>query len=522
MLSSYNDAEITTPAGKVACSKVLAYLGILGKGGYLRGAKPATVAYYTEISSQFIGSAAKAASPVMQAHLAMAGGGLHIAAAAAAPALDNNVAAAVKGVTTGNLKTMAAGEQPVELATDNVRATMTKTPVSKTGLMVLAPPPTDAAKAYGAPQPTISIVNSQLARCGFSGGFAQLSTLTYGSNPHPGSSAVESPLLQMSTMTTVTTPKKKRRLEQALRRLEEEELAMAVSGAARMPAFYVTMPFATPQPTFNYTAYMKGKSPANTTIPACKLYNGKAYTSCGHCNITSFMTMNVTYGCYDISKLCPKGAATSRRLDEANEAGVVEVDVGIDAEEWQELEAMEWIENEHEFNAKWLRRALRRGVTLGPDKKGDDGGIDDALLAGAANATSTETTDDEGADGGESHDDIFNTQNSVSINEFGALAEVRRSHQSRPTPSSLLTLSAVEAAERPPASVTHFPPVPRHPAAFFRASRTNSWPCCRSIPSPSPSPRPSRPSPLWAPSSSSPSLALCISYGRTRPNDKRR
>jgi len=207
-----------------------------------------------------------------------------------------------------------------------------------------------------------------------------------------------------------------------------------------MPAFYVTMPFASPQLTFNYTAYMKGKSPGgNTTIPACKLYNGKAYTSCGHCNITSFMTMNVTYGCYDISKLCPKGAATSRRLDEANAAGVVEVDVGIDAEEWQELEEMEWIENEHEFNARWLRRALRRGGSATSGESGgttdDAGKTDDTLLAGAANATSTETTDDEGADGGESHDDIFNTQNSVSANEFGALAEVRRSHQSRPTPS---------------------------------------------------------------------------------------
>ena len=191
---------------------------------------------------------APALTPVVQAHLSVLGGGLHIAAAAAAPALANNVAAAVKGVTTGNLKTMAAGEQPVSLATDHLRATMSKAAVSTSGLLVLAPPPTDAAKAYGgAPQPTISIVNSQLARCGFSGGFAQLATVTYGSNPHADSAAVQSPLLQLSTMTSVTTPKKTRRLEQALQRLEAQEIAAAASGGVRMPAFYVTMPLTSPQ-----------------------------------------------------------------------------------------------------------------------------------------------------------------------------------------------------------------------------------------------------------------------------------
>ena len=138
----------------------------------------------------------------------------------------------------------------------------------------------------------------------------------------------------------------------------------------------------------------------------------------------------MTYGCLDISKLCPKGAATARRLDGAGVEGVEgverlegveEVDVGVDAEDWRDLEELEWIENELDFNARWLRRALGGTGTDGVPT------TDDAALTGAnnanANATATETTDDEGAEGGEAQDDTFNTKNSVSINEFAALAE---------------------------------------------------------------------------------------------------
>ena len=63
---------------------------------------------------------------------------------------------------------------------------------------------------------------------------------------------------------------------------------------------------------------MKAKS--NFSLPACSQYNGQAYVSCGHCNVSSYSLYNVTYGCYDITNLCPtftsKSSTTkaSRRL----------------------------------------------------------------------------------------------------------------------------------------------------------------------------------------------------------------
>ena len=52
----------------------------------------------------------------------------------------------------------------------------------------------------------------------------------------------------------------------------------------------------------------------------CTRYNGKAYVSCGHCNITSATAFNVTYGCYDIGYLCPS-YASRRRLTEEEGSG---------------------------------------------------------------------------------------------------------------------------------------------------------------------------------------------------------
>ena len=65
----------------------------------------------------------------------------------------------------------------------------------------------------------------------------------------------------------------------------------------------------------------------NFTLPACSTYNGKAYVSCNHCNVSSYTAMNVTYGCYDINNLCPSyvtpssstaGTSTKRQLLEGD------------------------------------------------------------------------------------------------------------------------------------------------------------------------------------------------------------
>jgi hypothetical protein len=138
----------------------------------------------------------------------------------------------------------------------------------------------------------------------------------FGTNPHTvvagaQSVAVKSPLLQF-TATSVTP----------IRRSSQRSLA--TNGAqtkphrSPVPLFYVTMPFNQPQ-VFNYAAIKSGKH-TNYTIPACSLYKGGRYVSCGSCNITTLTALNVTYGCFNISLICPPMNVThspsisSRRL----------------------------------------------------------------------------------------------------------------------------------------------------------------------------------------------------------------
>ena len=94
-----------------------------------------------------------------------------------------------------------------------------------------------------------------------------------------------------------------------------------------IPAYYVTLPL-TGNKHYNVTQYRlsKGrKSFSNYSIPACSLYLGGKYVSCGSCNISSFTMVNVTYGCYDITYLCPvtvSTSVTSRRLEMDDEPGM--------------------------------------------------------------------------------------------------------------------------------------------------------------------------------------------------------
>lgn len=76
------------------------------------------------------------------------------------------------------------------------------------------------------------------------------------------------------------------------------------------------------------------KSKSNFTLPACSQYNGQAYVSCGHCNVSSYSLYNVTYGCYDITNLCPSfttktsSTKTSRRLGDGGMGAAVYVNEG--------------------------------------------------------------------------------------------------------------------------------------------------------------------------------------------------
>ena len=323
--------------------------------GYLKGASTSSKQFYAEISSQFLstaGSTAKGLSKqvYMQVNGGIDSGGLQSAAAAqssnktqkvqwpftavpsnaptvgniAAAALAKNVKTATSGLTSGTLQTMVAGQAPVPVVTDNVRATMNYELVSAQNNAALGPPQTDAEAAYAAPMPKFRFVGDALKLCNFPGGYSQLSTSNYGSNPNPGSEAIKSPLLAIGSTATTTTAKR--------RRLANAQDAMQLSAEAatallpinttvptvHVPLYYIILQYATVQ-NFNYTAIKLHHKNTNFSVPACRLAKNGKYVSCGNCNITTFTNYNVTYGCYDMKNICPKSSFSGRRLESVDE-----------------------------------------------------------------------------------------------------------------------------------------------------------------------------------------------------------
>jgi len=192
---------------------------------------------------------------------------------------------------------------------------------------------------------------------------------------------------------------------------------MPVASAAGVPAYYVTMPF-TASAKFNLSTILKyggARGKANYSIPVCSLYNGEAYVSCGKCNVTSLTAHNVTYGCFDISVLCPWSGSGQRRLmaidgslDEADEYDVPPYRLNGAGT----LDAGGPMEEDDQAVTRWSRLLGGGGGDGGNSPK-----TTDDLMAKMFNKT-----DDGGGDDAQS-DDEFSNHYQASINEFSALAE---------------------------------------------------------------------------------------------------
>ena len=405
---------------------MLRFISAMASRGYLRGALPATQHFYAEISSQFVPASASGGNPGGVANKAsrrqLTGSSAAANASAAAAALNLHVAKAVNGLASGGLSTMVPGEQPQSVLTDNIKATMRNALVSSSSSEPLKPPLSDAEKQYGAPQPSIRISATSMARCNFGGGYAQTATGQFGTNPHEGSGAVSSPLMHFEARSETQVPRSVRKAALAALQTSaaptksptKPPTQMPVASAAGVPAYYVTMPF-TASAKFNLSTILKYggvRGKANYSIPVCSLYNGNAYVSCGKCNVTSLTAHNVTYGCFDISVLCPWSGSGQRRLmaidgsvDEADEYDVPPYLLNGAGT----LDAGGPMEDDGEATM-WWSRSLRGGGG-GPREKTDD------LIAKNFNRT------DDGGGDDVHEDDEFSHSYQVSINQFSALAE---------------------------------------------------------------------------------------------------
>ena len=290
LLLSFSPSEVISDNAKVICSTALLKIVSLSRKGYLEGSIATAQSLAELISAYTLKNTSTSLSGTF--------------------ASTYPVTRAVSGLIQGVQLGMASGEVAVSLMSPNVQLAVSSALITRSGYTAFEAPGTASQLAYGAIQPKITLGPVGLSTCSFKGGYAQLSVLRWISNPYAASTAVKSPLLRITVASqgaaiiTSTTIKSQ---------VQRSKAFFTLPG---VPAYYISLQFSSEQ-HFNFdaissntTATTKGKS--NFTLPACTLYNGNAYVPCKGCNISSYTDFNVTYGCFDITQLCP--SARTRRL----------------------------------------------------------------------------------------------------------------------------------------------------------------------------------------------------------------
>ena len=374
LLVAYDHTEISGTSQLVQCSSVVRFLGTLASKGFLKGTLPATQQIYAEISSQFVGTRVSASSKNSSK-------------------FANDVSNAVKGMTEGIIKGMLEGQSPVNLVTNNIRATLVNELASKLANATFSSPATDAEMNYGSVQPKINIVGNGINVCASGANYAQLSTLQYGTNPHSDSDSIKSPLFQFSSTKKVLKVAK-------VKTNGSIRPNGIISNYMTSPAYYVILQFSSKQ-KFDLSIPASSQSNTNYSIPACSLYNPSLakYVSCGNCNISSYTNFNVTFGCYDIRHLCPPSASLRRGLGntryeiDGNDGSTISNDIDQNEENIEDEE--DYNEDEEDDNESSLFSSSRE-------------------LAADNDTVSTD-------DGPAQSDDRFDSKRSESVSEFGTV-----------------------------------------------------------------------------------------------------
>ena len=196
-----------------------------------------------------------------------------------------------------------------------------------------------------------------------------------------------------------------------------------------------------------------GKVKGNFTLPACSTYNGKAYVSCNHCNVSSYTAMNVTYGCYDINNLCPSyvtpssstaGTSSKRQLLEGDTSSLSrDVFVAFDEDVGDENDAgllsmlprfANAVTEEFEESMREFEEEATRGETdeqlewgleleLGFNQSDHDHDRHGNRHINHHRFLQQVATDDGNAtdDGGSTDDGVLSSKAQSSISEYGAL-----------------------------------------------------------------------------------------------------
>ena len=242
-----------------------------------------------------------------------------------------NVSIAASALLQGVELGMAPGEVPVSIVTPNLQLIIRSTLIFASSKIVLSTPATASQLASGSIQPKVTLGARGLQDCYAVSQYVYLSVLQWSINPYENSSAVQTPMFRLACCvhfgsinpyaysTEVQTPT--RRLAYSEQAVESDvqsysrELSQS-SASYDLPgtlAYYVTLQFATVM-NLDFSAEKTGGN--NYSVPACSYYDGGEYVDCDGCTISSYSNYNVTYGCYNIFKLCPASAGRRRLAEE--------------------------------------------------------------------------------------------------------------------------------------------------------------------------------------------------------------
>ena len=277
--------------------------------------------------------------------------------------------------------------------------------------------------------------------------------MSFATNPHLGSSAITSPLLQFGATTTTSTLKVTKK---ALAEFDAEYSAtMQTDAIISKPtvhakntskiAYYIVVQYSTAQ-KFNLSIQDKPYSRSlNVTLPQCSLYNAATmkYVSCVNCNISSYTDYNATFGCHDIRNLCPV-SSKSRRLqayhehgDDQNSLRGLYPEAFDDEGEYEEDEEDEQWTNEFEDNVdihtdihtdadenEGGNEGESEGESEGSSVRSQWARIRKLKDAGSDSNSTTAKDDDyqpSADDGPAAADDQYTSKNQASASEFGSI-----------------------------------------------------------------------------------------------------
>lgn len=285
--AAYSASEVVTNSSLTTCQSALTSVVSLAVDGYLKDAPPSTAIALVTTTSNFIDSVLNTTSQ-------------------SASVIDN----AVGNIATGLLRAIANDEYPTTIAANNIRLIARRDFIGDLINVSFAPPLTDAEVEYGALGSSLSFTSiSNVSECDGGQGYARIAAVTYGINPYPNSSNVQSTIFRFSSQHRDTTEGDDKGDQEQTGRRGRYLLETSPTQLANTTGDYLfSLQFFTEQNfDFNMTideAERLGKT--NFTFPVCRTYDGDEgqYLACSGCNVSTYNNFNVTFLCDDVTQIC--------------------------------------------------------------------------------------------------------------------------------------------------------------------------------------------------------------------------